>query len=183
MRQGAPADLRLLAYHEAGHAVVASVLKRPLGAVVLRLGRAAGDRLRVTAPPNASPGERECDVMVLLAGLEGEALLTGDYDWWGAEPDRERAEAMIRQLVAAGHVVSPADEGEAELIEELGDDAVRRAWTLLRHRTFRLVHEAPVHSAISAVAAAVLLQGELDPQQAQRVIRQGIADADPDLLS
>src|SRR5262249_6001332 len=105
------------------------------------------------------------------------------YDWWGAEPDRERAESLIRQLLDAGHTVHPADEAESELIEQLGEDSMRRTWTLLRYRTFRLVHELPVHSAISALAAAVLEPGELAAQRAQRVIRQGIASADPDLLS
>jgi ATP-dependent Zn protease len=183
MRQGAPADLKLLAYHEAGHAVVACVLKRPLSGIALRLGRVAGDRLRVTPLREATLEERERDVMVLMAGLEAEALLTGDYDWWSAEPDRERAESLIRHMVDAGHMVSAADEEETELIEQLSEDPMRSAWTLLRHRTHKLVHELPVHSAVTALAAAVLVQGELDAQQAQRVIRQGIASADPDLLS
>jgi hypothetical protein len=190
MRRGAAADARLLAYHEAGHAVAAFVLKRPLGPVSLHPlqpsepgSEPAGPGVPVGLGFEPDPfvfedGER--DVIVLLAGAQAEAILTGDCDWYAAETDRERADALLARMVAAGYRARPRDEQEGELVGGLGDDAVRRDWEVLLHRTQALVQQDPVRSAIAAVAAALLAGGTLDPQQVQRAIRQGIAAADPD---
>jgi hypothetical protein len=129
-------------------------------------------------PASFEDGER--DVMVLLAGAQAEAILTGDCDWYAAETDRERADALLARMLAAGYRTQPRDEQEGELIGGLGDDVARRAWEVLRHRTQALVQQDPVRSAISAVAVALLAGGTLDPQRVQRAIRQGIAAADPD---
>jgi hypothetical protein len=44
------------------------------------------------------------------------------------------------------------------------------------------MQQAPVCSAIAALATALLSESTLDPHEVQRVIRQGIAAADPDLV-
>jgi len=192
MRRGVPADARLLAYHEAGHAVAAYVLKRPLGSVSLHQPE--------SPPPESPPSDlppsdlltpepaalvvedAECDVIVLLAGVEAEAILTGDFDWWAAEVDRERADALLGHMLAAGYRAEPRDAREAELGSALCGEPSRYAWEILRHRAYTLVHQAPAGSAIAALATALLSTSTLDAQQALRVIRQGIAAEDPDLL-
>lgn len=177
MRRGVPADARLLAYHEAGHAVAAYVLKRPLGPVSLHQPE--------SPPPESPPPEledAECDVIVLLAGVEAEAILTGDFDWWAAEVDRERADALLGHMLAEGYRAEPRDAREAELGSALCGEPSRYAWEILRHRAHTLVHQAPAGSAIAALATALLSTSTLDAQQALRVIRQGIAAEDPDLL-
>jgi hypothetical protein len=184
MRRGIPADARLLAYHEAGHAVAAYVLKRPLGTVSLeppdpqpQSPDAAG---RLDSLESFEDAER--DVVVLLAGVEAEAVLTGDCDWFAAQIDCERAEALLGQMLAAGYRAQPRDEAEVELGSALGGDPLRIAWELLRRRTYALLRQAPVRTAITALATALLANSPLDSQQAQRAIRAGIAAADPELL-
>jgi len=193
MRRGSPADPRLLAYHEAGHAVAAWALKlppRPVSLLPAEDGAPPEPPAMAGEPLDPAAAEREAEA--LLAGVEAEALLTGDYDWWGAEADRERAEALLARMLAAGYRAAPRDGAEAELVGALdGDpdeeadgegDETRRAWALLLHRTRALVRQEPVRAAIAALAAALQAQGRIEPQQALRVIRQGIAEADPELM-
>jgi hypothetical protein len=192
MRRGVPADARLLAYHEAGHAVAAYVLKRPLGSVSLHQPESPPPEsppplspqpeVLTPEPPAPELEDAERDVIVLLAGVEAEALLTGDFDWWAAEADRERAEALLGRMLAAGYRAEPRDAQEAELGSALRGEPSRYAWEILRHRAHALMQQAPVCSAIAALATALLSESTLDPHEVQRVIRQGIAAADPDLV-
>jgi hypothetical protein len=191
MRRGVPADARLLAYHEAGHAVAAYVLKRPLGSISLHQPDSPPSEPPPSeaTPPDALTAESvasefedaESDVIALLAGVEAEALLTGDCDWWAAEADRERADALLGRMLATGYRAQPRDAQEAELGSALRDEPPRYSWEILRHRAHALVQQAPVCSAIAALATALLAEGALDAQEAQRIIRRGIAAADPDL--
>ncbi len=185
MRRTTLADARLLAYHEAGHAVAAFVLKRPLASVTLRPPGPALDAplpaYDLVVPTDVDPEDVEREVIALLAGAEAEALLTEDCDWFAAAADCERAEALLARLLAAGRRVEPRDEREAELVSALVGDPSRSAWELLCARAHALVHTAPARSAIAALAAALLAAGTLDARQAQRAILGGIAAADPDL--
>jgi hypothetical protein len=191
MRRGTPVESRLVAYHEAGHAVAAFVLKRPMAPLALQVAdsdagpdRSEGEPAGYagTVPIDAEHAElAERDTVILLAGAEAEALLTADCDWYAAAGDWERAEELIARALAAGHRIEPRGEQEAELVSALGADPRLRAWELVRARAHTLVHEPPVRSAIAAVAAALLEAGALDVQQTQRAIRQGIAAADPEL--
>jgi hypothetical protein len=85
-------------------------------------------------------------------------------------------------MLAAGYRAQPRDEAEVELGSALGGDPLRIAWELLRRRTYALLRQAPVRTAITALATALLANSPLDSQQAQRAIRAGIAAADPELL-
>jgi hypothetical protein len=83
--------------------------------------------------------------------------------------------------MAAGHRVWPRDEAEVELVSGLDDDDLRAAWELLSARAHTLVASEPASAAIASLAAALLAQTTLSPEQAQRAIRSGIASADPEL--
>ena len=190
MRRGSVADARLLAYHEAGHAVAAFVLKRPLGTLTLQAQDCATQDCATqdcatsdgrVAMPQRTVEEAERDAIVLLCGAEAEALLTGYCDWFAAQPDWDLAEAVLTGLMAAGHRVWPRDEAEVELVSGLEDDDLRAAWELLAARARTLIASEPASAAIASLAAALLAQSTLSPEQAQRVIRNGIASADPEL--
>lgn len=78
--------LRAIAYHEAGHAVIAAVLNVPFASVSIvptkkSLGRVMRHHLQST------PEEREKDVLARLAGAIAEAKHTGWNNWEGAIED------------------------------------------------------------------------------------------------
>lgn len=180
MRRGSVADARLLAYHEAGHAVAAYVLKRPLGTLTLQMHDSAASDGSL-AMQERTVEEAERDAIVLLCGAEAEALLTGYCDWFAAQPDWELAEDILTGLMAAGYRVWPRDEVEVELVSGLDDDDLRAAWELLSARAHNLIASDPGSAAIASLAAALLAQTTLGPEQARRAIREGIASADPEL--
>lgn len=186
MRRVVGKDARLLAYHEAGHAVVAWALKRPVHSISIIPDKRHVGRLpqnEASADERATTqAEREHDVMVLLAGVEAESLLTQDHDWWGADDDRQMAERLIADLVRDGLVIEPADEREAELRAHAEGDEARYCWTALQARTYALARQLPVRSAVAALVHALLAAQELSAQQVTSIIRQGIAAADPDTL-
>jgi hypothetical protein len=209
MRRLTTDNLRLLAFHEAGHAIAAWALTREALEVALVAwdpGMTAG-RLQVAyfmldaAPPHdtqsiheAAPAESEPrqfaratfeadehGVIILMSGVEGEAILTHDEDWWGSEEDRRRAEEIIATLVARGWLPKTRDEHERSLL--LGDeDMARRCWALYQYRTRQLMRQPPLRSAVIALANALLVEERIDAARAARIIRTGIAEADPDLI-
>ena len=135
MRRLTTDNLRLLAFHEAGHAVATWALTREAPEVALVAwdpGMTAGriqvahftldaapqpgshadmpDRTHEAAPTEGEPtqfrrNDFEADerrIIILMAGVEAEAILTHDEDWWESEEDRKRAEEIITTLIARG---------------------------------------------------------------------------------
>src|SRR3954465_12559822 len=118
------------AYHEAGHAVVALALGRPVAHVSVLPGRehlGLCEFGKGVFRPSEDWLERE--ILIGLAGLAAEARFTGDYAWAGAArallPARRRAvqragerraERLERRLLAkAEHLLS--DEGHWRAVE------------------------------------------------------------------
>jgi len=86
------------AYHEAGHAVVALVLGRPVHAVSIRPDHQHAGTCCFGKPvfrPTEDWLERE--VLISLAGLAAEAAFTGDYCWDGAARDLQYARGLLLQ--------------------------------------------------------------------------------------
>ena len=88
-------DVMATAYHEAGHAIVAVLLGRPVDKVSvvrnsLRLGVCRMSK-RKGAPVQ---DEMETQALIQFAGLISEAKYTGRYNWGGAQQDL----IQIRQL-------------------------------------------------------------------------------------
>ncbi len=85
--------LRATAYHEAGHAVMALLLGRPIHKVTIAPARMQVGGVRLGAceikksRPKASQDWLEDEVLILLAGMVGESHLTGDYCRFGASQD------------------------------------------------------------------------------------------------
>ena len=90
------------AYHEAGHAVLALALGRPVDGVSIL---AASDRLGSCAfrKPVFRPTEDwlEREILISLAGLAAEARHTGAYAWDGAARDVRHAHALAVQRAGA----------------------------------------------------------------------------------
>ena len=86
------------AYHEAGHAVMALTLGRPVACVSVRPGR---EHLGTCAFGKAvfRPSEDwlEREILIAVAGLAAEARRTGRYAWEGAARDYAYAEGLARQ--------------------------------------------------------------------------------------
>ena len=122
------------AYHEAGHAVVALILGRP----VQRVSILANDQHlgvcefgKGMSRPTEDWLERE--ILIALAGIAAEARFTGNYAWDGAARDQQyvhklavqragerRADKLQRRLLAkAEHLLADDDTWRAvELIAE-----------------------------------------------------------------
>jgi hypothetical protein len=85
--------LKATAYHEAGHAVMALFLGRPIQKVTIAPGKSAiGDAHLGLCHVKKSPGKGskdwlEDEVMILLAGMVAEAQITGQYCAAGAARD------------------------------------------------------------------------------------------------
>jgi hypothetical protein len=214
MRRLTTDNLRLLAFHEAGHAVATWALTREAPEVALVAydpGMTAG-RIQVThftlggstqggahAEPRdhvheATPAEGgpeqfprdfagdEQRIIILMAGVEAEAILTHDEDWWESEEDRKRAEEIITALLTRGWLPAARDEHERGLLLA-HEDMARRCWSLFQYRTRELLRQPPLQSAVIALANALLAEERIDSARTARIIRIGIAYADPDLTS
>lgn len=214
MRRLTTDNLRLLAFHEAGHAVATWALTREAPEVALVAwdpGMTAG-RMQVahfmldSAPQPDQHAERpdpahdtaptegeatqfrrddfeadERHIIILMAGVEAEAILTHDEDWWESEEDRKRAEEIITMLIASGWLPAAQDDHERGVLLS-HEDMARRSWSLFQHRTRQLMRQPPLQSAVIALANALLAEERIDATRAARIIRTGIAEADPDLI-
>jgi hypothetical protein len=214
MRRLTTGNLRLLAFHEAGHAVATWALIREAPEVALVAwdpGMTAGriqvahftleaapqpgshahmaDHAHEAAPTEGEPTQftredfeaDERRIIILMAGVEAEAILTHDEDWWESEEDRRRAEDIIAALVASGWLPAADDEHERGIL--LADeDMARRCWSLFQYRTRQLLRQPPLQSAVIALANALLAEERIDAVRTARIIRTGIAEADPDLI-
>jgi hypothetical protein len=214
MRRLTTDNLRLLAFHEAGHAVATWALTHEAPEIALVAwdpGMTAG-RMQVahfmvdaapkpdahTAMPDLAPkaasveGEPrqatgddfaadERRIIILMAGVEAEAILTHDEDWWGSEEDRKRAEDIITALLASGWLPAARDDPERGVLLTHGDMA-RRCWGFFQYRTRQLMRQPPLQSAVISLANALLAEERIDSIRTARIIRTGIAEADPDLI-
>ena len=137
-RMDAPDD-QATAYHEAGHAVLALLLGRPVQHVSILPDR---DRLGVCEfgkgvyRPSEDWLERE--ILIALGGIAAEAKLTGNYAWDGAARDQQyverlaiqragerRAEKLQRRLLAkAEHYL--ADDGAWRAVELIAAELLQK---------------------------------------------------------
>jgi len=214
MRRLTTDNLRLLAFHEAGHAVATWALTREAPEVALVAwdpGMTAGriqvahftlgvaprhethtdmpDRIHESAPTDGEPVQfsrrtfeaDERRIIILMAGVEAESILTHDEDWWESEEDRKRAEEIITALIASGWLPAAQDDHERSVLLS-HEDMARRCWSLFQHRTRQLMRQPPLQSAVIALANALLAEERIDATRTARIIRTGIAEADPDLI-
>lgn len=141
------------AYHEAGHAVIALVLDRPVHRVSVlpknsRLGQCEFGKGRFK--PSEDALERE--VLIALAGFAAEARHTGIYHLDAANHDLR----YVRRLVLERKSVRAAPRYEQRLLSKvealLDDDAVWRA--------------------VEAIAAELLAHGVISGRAARHLFEQ-----------
>ena len=127
------------AYHEAGHAVVALILGRPVARVSILPDR---ERLGVCEfgkgvfRPSEDWLERE--ILIALGGIAAEARHTGNYSWDSAARDQQyvrrlavqragerRAERLERRLLAKAEYLL-ADEDSWKVVELIAAELMQR---------------------------------------------------------
>lgn len=145
-------SLEATAYHEAGHAVLALILDRPVTRVSIvpndeRLGLCEFGKS--VFRPSEDWLERE--ILIALGGIAAEARFTGNYAWQGAARDQQvvhelavqragdrRAEKLERRLLAkAEHYL--ADENYWHAVELIAAELLRH--TEISGRTARHLFE------------------------------------------
>ena len=99
----------------------------------------------------------------------------------GVRGRSRRAEEIITALISLGWLPRARDEHERGLLLAT-EDMARRCWSLFQYRTRELLRQPPLQSAVIALANALLAEERIDAARTARIIRTGIAEADPDLL-
>jgi ATP-dependent Zn protease len=147
---------RATAYHEAGHAVVAMALGRPVRHVtILPDGRFLGlcEFGKSVFRPSEDALERES--LIALAGLAAEARYIGEYAWEGAAHDHQYVYRLC--------------------VERAGE---RRAERLLRRmlsKTEHLLTQEGHWRAVELIAAELLLHRSISGRTARHLFDRGLA--------
>jgi ATP-dependent Zn protease len=142
------------AFHEAGHAVAALALDRPVVRVSIRPNR---DELGICAFGKAvfRPSEDwlEREVLIALAGMAAEAKRTGEYDREAAGRDLRYAGKLALQRAGSGR--------QAERLE-------RR----MLARVENLLERPANWAAVESIAAELLRSGEMSGRQARHLYEE-----------
>ncbi len=154
-----------IAYHEAGHAVVAYVLRRRFTNLSIiedddSLGHVSFAKHHPKFQPDVMSFDKarpqiEKRVMVSAAGDAAESLLTGRHNWLGARQDMENAHRM------AGYLCGSPEEETAY---------VRWLWI----RTQNLLRHHVHWRAVEVLAAALIEQKRIGQKEARVIIRDAI---------
>ncbi|MFQ5408256.1 MAG: AAA family ATPase [Anaerolineales bacterium] len=154
-----PLQLRQVAYHEAGHAVVQHYMmpdqRISRVSIVRRTSGALGYVLPVdTVEIYGQPLRRiVADIMVALAGHIGVKVFMGEY-WTGAYSDYQSARAQFRHLAMLGVFGPPISELWRDVKElRFADERVEQMWTQLEAQVEKLLvrHADEVEALVEAL--------------------------------
>jgi ATP-dependent Zn protease len=150
-----PAD-EATAFHEAGHAVAALALGRPVHRVSVLADREhLGTCHFGKAVFRPSEDWLEREMLIALAGLAAEARHTGAYAWEGAGRDRQYAADLARRRAGGAR--------QAERLE-------RRVLSKVEH-----LLDQPGHwEAVERIAAELLRHGALSGRAARHLYEESI---------
>jgi ATP-dependent Zn protease len=158
--EGQPAADEATAYHEAGHAIMALVLGRPVERVSVRPDRHS---LGVCCfgKPVFRPSEDwlEREVLIALAGLAAEALHTGSYGWEEAARDLRYARGLTQQRAG--------NDRQAERLE-------KRLLAKAEHLLGKEGHR----QAVERLAAELLRQGAVSGRMARHLFQECLRAAE-----
>jgi ATP-dependent Zn protease len=144
----------ITAYHEAGHAVIAISVGRPIHKVSIipnktRLGACEVKKGRF----QPSSDWLEDEILILFAGVAAEAKLTGKYDWRGAGQDLRN----IRHLTLS----RAGDVTRAEKLE-------RR----LLSKTEHMLESEDIWNVVVQIAVALLEKETISGRNAMHLFNQ-----------
>lgn len=142
-----------VAYHEAGHAVVALILGRPVQLVTVlpdkkRLGRVEFGKGKTK--PTDDWLERE--ILIALAGVAAEARHTGRYCWEGAQQDLQGVQRLAS--LRAG--------------DQKWERLTRRMLSKVEH----MLEQEEHWQAVNAIAAELIKHGEISGRSARHFFEQ-----------
>ncbi len=150
-----PAD-EATAYHEAGHAVMALALGRPVAHVSVRPGREfLGTCAFGKAVFRPSEDWLEREALIALAGAAAEARRTGEYAWNAAARDQVYAEALALQRAGGARQAN-------RLLRRL---LAKAEHLLAREENWR---------AVERLAAELLRRGEISGRTARHLYEQSL---------
>ena len=166
-----PDDSEIVAFHEAGHAVVAARLLPPNSVrTVSIVARGSAGGVTVIEPPGelASLDDLERRLAVLLGGRAGEELRTGGRSavTTGASADLEAATELATSMVeklGLGRDVFPDADAAPRHVRELLVAALKRARRELSRRSAR---------QLKRVAKALLERSTLTGAELERVLEE-----------
>jgi len=142
------------AYHEAGHAVMALALGRPVAFVsVLPTRQLLGTCEFGKAVFRPSEDWLEREMLIALAGLAAEARFSGNYAWDGAARDQDYAEDLALQRAGTA----------------------RKASRLLRRMLSKAEHLLAQEEnwlAVERMAAELLRVGEISGRAARHIYEE-----------
>jgi ATP-dependent Zn protease len=142
------------AFHEAGHAVVALALGRPIHRVsVLPDGQFLGLCQFGKSVFRPSEDWLEREILIALGGIAAEARHTGNYAWDGAARDQQYVRRLAEQR---------AGERQAERLE-------RR----LLAKTEHLLAQERHWRAVELIAAELLQRGVISGRTARHLFDRG----------
>src|SRR5436305_10782063 len=147
-------------YHEAGHAVMALALGRPVDCVSIRPNRVQLGVCHFRKPvfrPSEDWLERE--ILIALAGLAAEARHTGTYAWDEAGRDRRYVAELALQRAGSAK--------QAARLE-------RRLLAKAEH----VLNQAGIWLAVERLAAELLSRGEISGRAARHLYEECQRDAD-----
>jgi hypothetical protein len=149
-----PAPDEATAYHEAGHAVMALALGRPVACVSVRpdhqyLGTCEFGK--AVFRPSEDWLEREA--LIALAGAAAEARHSGDYAWGAAAKDLAYVEELARQRAG----------GERQAQRLLRRLLAKAEYLLAREENWR---------AVERVAAELMRLGEISGRAARHLFEE-----------
>lgn len=142
------------AYHEAGHAVVALALDRPIHQVsIVPSKQFLGICKFQKGVMRSSIDPLEREAMIALAGLAAEARHTGQYDRVGATRDLR----LVRELA----------------IQRVGDRQIERFERRMLGKTENLLADEGCWKAVELIAAELLKTGVISGRAAKHLYEQG----------
>lgn len=119
------------AWHEAGHAVMALALGRPIRKIsIVPSRRAGGERqlgsCRIDRGRFRPSGDwLEDEVLILLAGMVAESLVTRQYCRLGAGEDLRQARQLLGQRAGSGRQIERLEQRMLDKAEHLLSDPAR----------------------------------------------------------
>jgi len=157
-------ELAATAYHEAGHAVMATILGRKIQKVTIASAhlQTGGVRLGVCelgkGRTKASHDAVEDEVLILLAGMVAEAQFTGQYCSLGASHDLR----LVNRLLA--------DRGGSER-------QFSRVQRRMLEKTEHLLSETAHAKAIALVARELITRTTISGRNVRHIVDQSLVQA------